>query len=605
MNPTTPSQPQQPYGAPPAGGAPAPGGHYPYGAGSNTGSMGVPFGQPGQVGVGAPMGQLSSATPPIVPGQPYLGAAPPPIPGQPLGLTNDMPMVPPVQPSIDVKNEVVEKLRAANNVLVTVTTNPSVDQLAAAIGITLVLNKLDKHATAVYSGETPSTLEFLQPEKTIEKNTDSLRDFIIALDKAKADKLRYKVEDTFVKIFITPYHTSLSENDLEFSQGDFNVDVILALGVHRREELDQAITAHGRILHDAVTVSINNNEPSDLGTINWFQADASSLCEMLVNLVEPLQGDKTILDEQVATSFLTGVVAETERFSNPKTTPHTMNIAATLMKAGANQQLVSSKLEVATVPKAHESAKLQSQSSDPNAPPAPIPAKSDDGSLAIAHDPAKEAEKPAAGKTLEDLEKENAADDEEGDSNLAKIHIDEEGRMVAADAAKPADKPISSNMVLQPPTLGGPMSAIERPDTGAGQPAVDMPPEDASSLQHAKTVSPLSDEEKQHTLAEIEEAVHSSHQTATDDSVDADAARQAVEQAGAAVDNPNPEPIQALNAQPIDLNPEDTQPTPTTTEEAFPAQIVGPDTGLPVDPTAAAADPTAPPPVPPPMMPPQ
>ena len=41
-------------------------------------------------------------------------------------------------------------------------------------------------------------------EKTIEKNTDSLRDFIIALDKSKADKLRYKVEDKFVKIFITP-----------------------------------------------------------------------------------------------------------------------------------------------------------------------------------------------------------------------------------------------------------------------------------------------------------------------------------------------------------------------------------------------------------------
>ena len=589
MNPTTPAQPQQPFGAPTGGVNPATGGMNPFGQGAPT------------PGVGSGIGQ---SVPPIMPAQSYLGAAPPPMPSQPLGLTNDMPPIPPQQPAMDVKNEVVEKLRAANNVLVTVTSNPSVDQLAAAIGITLVLNKLDKHATAVYSGETPSTLEFLQPEKTIEKNTDSLRDFIIALDKAKADKLRYKVEDTFVKIFITPYHTSLSENDLEFSQGDFNVDVILALGVHRREELDQAITAHGRILHDAVTVSVNNHEPSDLGTINWFQADASSLCEMLVSLVEPLQGDKTILDEQVATSFLTGIVAETERFSNPKTTPHTMNSAATLMKAGANQQLVSSKLEVAPAEtKKADSAKLSEQAADPNAPPAPIPAKSEDGSLAIAHEKSKEDANKDTGKSLQDLEKENAASsDEEGDSNLAKIHIDEEGRMVAADAAKPADKPISSNMVLQPPTLGGPMSAIERPDDGSGQPAVDVPPEDASSLEHAKTVTPLSEEEKQHTLAEIEEAVHSSHQ-----SPEADAARQAVEQASAAVDTPNPEPIQALNAQPIDLNPEAATPesSATTTEEVFPAQVVGPDNGLPADPTAAAGDPTAPPPVPPPMMPPQ
>ena len=34
----------------------------------------------------------------------------------------------------------------------------------------------------------------------------SLRDFIVALDKSKADKLRYKVEDKFVKIFITIFN---------------------------------------------------------------------------------------------------------------------------------------------------------------------------------------------------------------------------------------------------------------------------------------------------------------------------------------------------------------------------------------------------------------
>src|SRR5580693_9286657 len=137
----------------------------------------------------------------------------------------------------DAKNQLVEKIRSANNILVTVSRNPSVDQLAACIGLTLILNKLNKHATAVFSGDVPSTIEFLQPEQTLEKNTDSLRDFIISLDKAKADKLRYKVEDKVVKIFITPYRTSISEKDLEFSQGDFNVDVVVALGVHEQKDL--------------------------------------------------------------------------------------------------------------------------------------------------------------------------------------------------------------------------------------------------------------------------------------------------------------------------------------------------------------------------------
>src|SRR6185437_12787269 len=158
----------------------------------------------------------------------------------------------------DPKAQITDRIRQANNVLVTVSANPSVDQLAAAIGLTLLLNKLGKHATAVFSGQVPSTIEFLEPEKTLEKNTDSLRDFIIALDKSKADKLRYKVEENVVKIFITPYRTSISEKDLDFSQGDFNVDVVVALGVKEQAQLDQAITAHGRILHDATVVSINN-----------------------------------------------------------------------------------------------------------------------------------------------------------------------------------------------------------------------------------------------------------------------------------------------------------------------------------------------------------
>src|ERR1700759_5173000 len=129
------------------------------------------------------------------------------------------------------KQQIAERVKQANKFLVTVNSNPTVDQLAACIGLTLLLNKLGKHATAVFSGKVPSTIEFLQPDKTLQKNTDALQDFIISLDKNKADKLRYKVEDDVVRIFITPYHTSLSEKDLVFSQGDFNVEAVLALGV--------------------------------------------------------------------------------------------------------------------------------------------------------------------------------------------------------------------------------------------------------------------------------------------------------------------------------------------------------------------------------------
>jgi hypothetical protein len=245
----------------------------------------------------------------------------------------------------DPKKHVIDSLKQANNILVTVKNSPTVDQLSACIALTLIVNELGKHGTAVFSGEVPSILDFLEPEKTIEKNTDSLQDFIISLDKAKADKLRYKVEDKVVKIFITPYRVSLSDKDLEFGQGDFNVDVVVALGVHSQDDLDQAITSHGRILHDATVISINTEggADQDLGSINWVDGSVSSLSELVATFADKLGKDK-VVDNQVATALLTGIVAETERFGNAKTKPATMEVAARLLTAGANQELVASEL---------------------------------------------------------------------------------------------------------------------------------------------------------------------------------------------------------------------------------------------------------------------
>jgi hypothetical protein len=363
------------------------------------------------------------------------------------------------------KQQVIERLQQANNILVTVSNNPSVDQLSACIGLTLALNKAGKHATAVFSGNVPSTIEFLQPEQTLEKNTDSLRDFIIALDKSKADKLRYKVEDRMVKIFITPYRTSISDKDLEFSQGDFNVDVVVALGVHNQQDLDQAITSHGRILHDATVMSVNVVPGAELGSVNWVDAGASSLSELGVQIVDAV--DKKLMDGQIATALLTGIIAETERFSNQKTSPQTMSISAELMAAGANQQLVSTKLQEPIVvpepPKPVQQPLATLPPTKPEEKPAQPP-KPDDGTIEIDHE--KKEEIPEAPETPKEPE----------DQQAPQIHIDEQGRLHPfgppapdADANLPKITPLSDSRKegksglltdSKPPILGeSPMTA--------------------------------------------------------------------------------------------------------------------------------------------------
>ena len=240
----------------------------------------------------------------------------------------------------DIPAEVVKKIGDSTNVLIALSSDPSVDEMSAAIGLSLFLDKLGKRATAIYSGATPNALEFLKPEETFEPTVDTLQDFVIALNKEKADHLRYKLDGDFVKIYITPYRTRVSEEDLEFSYGDFNVDLVLALDVANGIDLDSALREHGRIMHDAVIVNITTGKPGKLGEIEWSDKNASSVSEMIAKLLYNVNG-KAKIEKEEATAFLTGIVAATNRFSNAKTTPETMKISSRLMESGANQQLIS------------------------------------------------------------------------------------------------------------------------------------------------------------------------------------------------------------------------------------------------------------------------
>ena len=562
-----------------------------------------------------------------------------------------------------LKTQLIERLKQANNVLVTVSRNPSVDQVSAAIGLTLMLNHLDKHATAVFSGEVPNTLEFLKPEETLEKTTDSLRDFIISLDKSKADKLRYKVENKMVKIFITPYRTSLTEADLVFGQGDFNVDVVVALGVKEKEDLDEAIISHGRILHDATVATLNTTNSGQLGSINWVDTKASSLSEMLVPVCEGLKAGA--LDAQMATAFLTGIVAETNRFSNEKTSSDTMNISSKLMAAGANQQLVATKLEESSPTRTDEGGEQPQEIQI-----------SEDGSLDIAHNQTESSDQNET-TDLPEVQPDHMSETEPEDTG----HESETGEV------ENEDKP--SRLVLEPPTMGGKLTANTEPE--GLDPSTDpltLPSEKSPILTHEKpeveeqqeepndenpqlaptepeqetqdepVEAPEPDVEPQNepvlqpptpeespteapkepempatddTLADIETAVDSPH--VADGMIenhevqnqgelpDADAALAAAHEAFDAAASDVPEKPAAFNSSglmdvshadstpetpadtpPLEPEPVSVQIDPATGMMSYPTNLVPPSEELPADPTAAQVnDPTAPPEVPPPM----
>ena len=242
----------------------------------------------------------------------------------------------------NITNRVVDKIKASENILIALSKNPNIDEISAALGLAMILDTIHKHVTAIFSGQVPNVLQFLKPEETFEKTTNSLQDFIIALSKDKVDHISYKIEGDFVKVYVTPYKATIGQADLSMSYGDYNVDLVICFDVISGDEIDPALSEYGRIMHDATAINLTVGTPGRFAELEWQDSNVSSISEMVVGLADRL--GLASFSEQVATALLTGIVASTDHFSNPRTSSSTMSIASKLMSFGANQQLISSQI---------------------------------------------------------------------------------------------------------------------------------------------------------------------------------------------------------------------------------------------------------------------
>jgi bifunctional oligoribonuclease and PAP phosphatase NrnA len=81
---------------------------------------------------------------------------------------------------------------------------------------------------------------------------------------------------------------------------------------------------------------------TNFGAANIVDLTASSTAEILVSCLETLGRDResSLITPEVATCLLTGITTDTGSFQNGNTTPKALTVAAQLIAAGADQQLI-------------------------------------------------------------------------------------------------------------------------------------------------------------------------------------------------------------------------------------------------------------------------
>jgi hypothetical protein len=240
------------------------------------------------------------------------------------------------------KQQTSEAVRQAETILITSGQHPSIDQVAAVIGLAAILRKFGKKVSAVISDTVPQSVQLIE-SGSLERNIGGMRDFVLKLDvtKAEVDKLRYEVIDGKLNIFVTPYKGNFAPSDVTFDYGEshFDYDLAIVLGVPTRARIDRVYDQNQEMFERIPVINLDFHRSNEnYGAVNLIEPNASSLCEMLVALAESLQGG--IIDADIATALLMGILASTDRFTAAHTTPKSLTVAAQMMAAGARQQAV-------------------------------------------------------------------------------------------------------------------------------------------------------------------------------------------------------------------------------------------------------------------------
>ena len=240
------------------------------------------------------------------------------------------------------KQKTIAAIKEAKRILVFSHERPDGDTLGANLALTLVLKKLGKDVFSVCSDAIPEDFKFLSALSLIKNDFAGSKDFIISLSQrsAKAAKLSYHLDGDNLRIIIVPETGNFIPKDVAFSYGEFNYDLIIILDTAKVEMLGSLYLENAEMFYKTHTLNIDHHGSNSFyADINLIEESAAATSEVIVSLIESLEGSegKKLLDPEIATALLLGIMTDTNLFGTSNTTPKTMTVAAQLIAAGAKR----------------------------------------------------------------------------------------------------------------------------------------------------------------------------------------------------------------------------------------------------------------------------
>jgi len=161
----------------------------------------------------------------------------------------------------------------------------------------------------------------------------------VDISRTKLETISYDVKDNTLSIFLTPKEGFITKNDLRTAQSTYKYDLIMTVGVSDLESLGPVFFNNTDLFYRTPIVNFDNHAGNEnFGQINFTELTATSNCEIIFNTLSKI--NESLIDKDIATTLLTGMIAQTKSFKTKNVTPYTLNLASKLMNLGADRELI-------------------------------------------------------------------------------------------------------------------------------------------------------------------------------------------------------------------------------------------------------------------------
>jgi len=238
------------------------------------------------------------------------------------------------------EQQIFEQINRANNILITFKSAWSGDEVASSLALLLFLKKLNKNvAIAAEKLNQDQIYSFLPSYGEIKYELSNLRKFIISLDitNTKVNQIKYQKEANKLKFIISPKDGWFTEDDIATDSSGFKYDLIITVGTPDLESLGRIYDNDTEFFYRTPIINLDHSSNNEsFGQINFIELTAVATAEIIFSLIDSYSRD--LIDEDIATCLLAGIIAETKSFKTNHVTPRALLAASQLMSLGARRE---------------------------------------------------------------------------------------------------------------------------------------------------------------------------------------------------------------------------------------------------------------------------